>query len=188
MAANGSHPWVRDKCRWCSTNPKASFRDPCTGVRSVRSAKGLGHAVAAQERDFGVVGILCARRAPSHRASVSISPRYHAQEPCMGTTVQKDLDWIGRAPLSFSGSATTTASPEVIFAILADHERWPEWFPVITRTEVLGSRREQHHCHLHHLPRSGVGVTPALGSNEGVVGKATRQRNACPSRPRRGAL
>jgi len=60
----------------------------------------------------------------------------------MGTTEQKDLAWIQRAPVSFSGSATTTASPEAVFAILADHERWPEWFPVITKTEVLGPRRE----------------------------------------------
>jgi|KBSMisStaDraftv2_1062788.scaffolds.fasta_scaffold1406860_1 uncharacterized protein YndB with AHSA1/START domain len=60
----------------------------------------------------------------------------------MGTIEQKDLDWIERAPISFSGSATTTASPEAVFAILADHERWPEWFPVIKKTEVLGPARE----------------------------------------------
>lgn len=62
--------------------------------------------------------------------------------PRMATTEQKDLDWIGQAPVSFSGSATTTASPEAVFAILADHERWPEWFPVIKSTEVLGTLRE----------------------------------------------
>ena len=60
----------------------------------------------------------------------------------MGTVEQKDLDWIERAPVSFSGSATTTASPEAVFAILADHERWPEWFPVVKKEEVLGPRRE----------------------------------------------
>ena len=62
--------------------------------------------------------------------------------PCMGTVEQKNLDWIERAPVSFSGSATTTASPKAVFAILADHERWPEWFPVIKKVEVLGPRRE----------------------------------------------
>ena len=60
----------------------------------------------------------------------------------MGTVEQKDLDWTEQAPVSFSGSATTTASPEAVFAILADHERWPEWFPVIKKTIVLGSARE----------------------------------------------
>ena len=60
----------------------------------------------------------------------------------MKTLEQKDLDWIERAPVSFSGSANTTASPEAVFAILADHERWPEWFPVLKKEEVLGPRRE----------------------------------------------
>lgn len=60
----------------------------------------------------------------------------------MGTVEPKNLDWIERAPFSFSGSAATTASPEAVFAILADHERWPEWFPVIKKTVVLGGARE----------------------------------------------
>lgn len=60
----------------------------------------------------------------------------------MGTVEKKDLDWIERAPFSFSGSATTTASPEAVFAILADHERWPEWFPLIKKTVVVGPTRE----------------------------------------------
>jgi uncharacterized protein YndB with AHSA1/START domain len=61
---------------------------------------------------------------------------------CMGTVAQKDLDWIERAPVSFSGSVTTTASPQAVFAILADHERWPDWFPLLKKEEVLGPRRE----------------------------------------------
>ena len=60
----------------------------------------------------------------------------------MKTLEQKGLDWIERAPVSFSGSATTTASPEAVFAILADHEHWTEWFPLLTKEEVLGPRRE----------------------------------------------
>lgn len=60
----------------------------------------------------------------------------------MGTTEQKTLDWIDQAPFSFSGSAMTKASPDAVFAVLADHERWPEWFPVITKTVVLGEQRE----------------------------------------------
>ena len=34
------------------------------------------------------------------------------------------------------------ASPDAVFAVLADHERWPDWFPVITKTVVLGEQRE----------------------------------------------
>ena len=57
-------------------------------------------------------------------------------------TAEKTLDWIGQAPFSFSGSAMTKASPDAVFAVLADHERWPEWFPVITKTVILGEQRE----------------------------------------------
>jgi uncharacterized protein YndB with AHSA1/START domain len=60
----------------------------------------------------------------------------------MGTVEPKGLDWIERAPFSFSGSATTTASPEAVFAVLADHERWPEWFPLLKKTVVIGPIRE----------------------------------------------
>jgi len=60
----------------------------------------------------------------------------------MGTAEQKTLDWIPHAPFSFSGSALTKASPEAVFAVLADHERWPDWFPVITKTVILGEQRE----------------------------------------------
>jgi hypothetical protein len=60
----------------------------------------------------------------------------------MKTLEQKDLDWIERAPVSYSGSVTTTASPQAVFAVLADHERWPDWFPLLKKEEVLGPRRE----------------------------------------------
>ena len=60
----------------------------------------------------------------------------------MGTIAPKDLDWIERAPFSLSGSATTTASPAAVFAVLADHERWPEWFPLLKKTVVIGPARE----------------------------------------------
>jgi len=54
----------------------------------------------------------------------------------------KDFEWMARAPYSVTGSATTTASLEAVFAVLADHERWPEWFPLITKTVVVGPARE----------------------------------------------
>ena len=72
---------------------------------------------------------------------------------CMGTVAQKHLDWIERAPVSFSGSVTTTASPQAVFAILADHERWPDWFPLLKKQEVLGPRREGVGIRACDLPR-----------------------------------
>ncbi len=34
--------------------------------------------------------------------------------------------------------AESTASPDRVFAVLADHERWPEWFPSLKTVTVLG--------------------------------------------------
>jgi uncharacterized protein YndB with AHSA1/START domain len=53
--------------------------------------------------------------------------------------VPRSLDWIGQAPLALEGRGTSTASPEEVFAVLADHERWPEWFPAVRSVEVLGA-------------------------------------------------
>lgn len=56
----------------------------------------------------------------------------------MRTLTPRDIAWIERAPISIEGRTTTTASPERVFAVLADHERWPEWFPNVRSVEVIG--------------------------------------------------
>ncbi|MGZ8753005.1 MAG: SRPBCC family protein [Acidimicrobiia bacterium] len=56
----------------------------------------------------------------------------------MATVVPRTLDWIPRAPVRAHGAATSAAPPEVVFAVLADHERWVEWFPNLKRVDVLG--------------------------------------------------
>jgi hypothetical protein len=48
------------------------------------------------------------------------------------------LDWIDRAPLRIEARAESTASPDKVFAVLADHERWPEWFPMVRKIDVIG--------------------------------------------------
>ena len=57
----------------------------------------------------------------------------------MAELTPRSLDWIAVAPVSITGSASTDASPQAVFDILADHERWPEWFPNVKRVEVTGS-------------------------------------------------
>lgn len=52
--------------------------------------------------------------------------------------MERDLGWTPEAPLTVTGRATSAASPERVFGILADHERWPEWFSGVKRVEVLG--------------------------------------------------
>jgi hypothetical protein len=56
----------------------------------------------------------------------------------MKPLVTKPLSWVGQAPIHLTASRATTASPEAVFAILADHERWPEWFAGVKRVTVLG--------------------------------------------------
>ena len=56
----------------------------------------------------------------------------------MSALEKQTIDWIERAPLRVAGSAESTASPDAVFAVLADHERWPEWFPRVKKVEVIG--------------------------------------------------
>jgi carbon monoxide dehydrogenase subunit G len=56
----------------------------------------------------------------------------------MGAMVERDLEWAASAPLAVTGRATSTAPPERVFGVLADHERWPEWFVGVKQVEVLG--------------------------------------------------
>ncbi len=58
---------------------------------------------------------------------------------------QQAIDWIDRAPVSAIGTAVSSAPPDAVFAVLADHVRWPEWFPNVRKVEVIG-------------PASGVGA------------------------------
>lgn len=61
--------------------------------------------------------------------------------PVMSTftpLIKRDLGWIASAPITLTGRSTSTAAPAAVFAVLADHERWPEWFPNVKRVEVTG--------------------------------------------------
>ena len=57
----------------------------------------------------------------------------------MATLRQQTMDWARTAPFQASGHARSTAPPEVVFAVLAEHDRWPEWFPNVKEVTVLGS-------------------------------------------------
>ena len=40
--------------------------------------------------------------------------------------------------MQFSITTEVDAPPEVVFAVLSEVERWPEWTPTVTRVERLG--------------------------------------------------
>ena len=57
----------------------------------------------------------------------------------MSTLEMQTIDWINQAPFRVEARAESTASPDQVFAVLADHERWPEWFPRLNKVTVIGA-------------------------------------------------
>ena len=74
----------------------------------------------------------------------------------MAATVKRPIEWIEEAPVRIEGRAESTATPAEVFAILADHERWPEWFPSVRKVTVLG-------------PAEGVGARRRVAIPGGTV-------------------
>ena len=56
----------------------------------------------------------------------------------MRELVRRRIDWIDTAPVAIRAAGRSSASPDAVFAVLADHERWPEWFPNVKQVDVLG--------------------------------------------------
>ena len=56
----------------------------------------------------------------------------------MKPLTKQGIDWIEHAPVRIEARGESAAAPDAVFAVLADHERWPEWFPSIKRVSVLG--------------------------------------------------
>lgn len=56
----------------------------------------------------------------------------------MGELTKQTIGWIDRAPVKIEAQAESTATPDKVFAVLADHERWSEWFPSVKKVTVLG--------------------------------------------------
>lgn len=52
----------------------------------------------------------------------------------------RTLDWIDEAPVKIPARGSSSASPDAVFAVLADHETWPEWFPAVNKVEVIGGQ------------------------------------------------
>ncbi len=62
----------------------------------------------------------------------------------------RPLGWIDQAPVKVTRSRRIEASQDVVWAAIADHEGWSQWFGPITRVEPLdppsgvGGRRRVH--------------------------------------------
>ena len=68
----------------------------------------------------------------------------------MADLVHRSLDWIPTAPVVITESREMPVSAATAFAVVADHQRWPEWFTSLKRVEVtgeptgVGGRRRVH--------------------------------------------
>lgn len=51
----------------------------------------------------------------------------------------KQPEWIESAPLTLTNSIEIAAPPEAVWAQVADHESWSEWFTTLEQVEVTGS-------------------------------------------------
>lgn len=56
----------------------------------------------------------------------------------MPSLVPRPPEWIHTAPFQASATREIDASPAEVFAALADHEAWPEWFTTLQRIERFG--------------------------------------------------
>ena len=70
----------------------------------------------------------------------------------MRATERRPLEWADQAPLIVQATGTSPAPPEVVFDVLADHERWPEWFGAVKRVEVTGERAGVGASRRVHIP------------------------------------
>jgi len=57
----------------------------------------------------------------------------------MAELEQRSFDWLSTAPVSIEATRDIAASAVATFAVIAAHERWPEWFKQVKRVEVTGA-------------------------------------------------
>ena len=68
----------------------------------------------------------------------------------MKQITRRPLDWIDQAPVNVTRTRRIGVPRDQVWSVIADHERWPEWFGPVTRVEPLepaegvGGRRRVH--------------------------------------------
>ena len=60
----------------------------------------------------------------------------------MATLTPRPADWIHPAPVRVQATRDLAAHPDEVFAALADHESWPDWFEALSRVERFGDLHE----------------------------------------------
>ncbi|WP_421121931.1 SRPBCC family protein [Aquihabitans daechungensis] len=65
----------------------------------------------------------------------------------MATYIPQDLAFAETAPIIIESTAVVAATRSEVWAVICDHERWPEWFGSLTSVRSIST------------PASGVGST-----------------------------
>lgn len=65
----------------------------------------------------------------------------------MATFIPQDLSFAETAPITIESTAVVAATPSEVWAVICDHERWPEWFDSLTSVRSTST------------PSTGVGST-----------------------------
>jgi len=60
----------------------------------------------------------------------------------MAAMTPRPPEWTRTAPVKVSASREMQATADEVFAALADHETWPEWFAALSKVERLGEQAE----------------------------------------------
>ena len=60
-------------------------------------------------------------------------------EAVMLTHEVRPASWIASAPIRTAASVEIAAPPESVWAALADHESWPQWFRLLDSVAVTGA-------------------------------------------------
>lgn len=56
----------------------------------------------------------------------------------MAELTPRSIEWAESAPVRIEARGESTASPQDVFEVLADHERWPDWFTGVRKVEITG--------------------------------------------------
>jgi uncharacterized protein YndB with AHSA1/START domain len=57
----------------------------------------------------------------------------------MATHPEHPPEWIATAPVTIERSVDIAAAPAAVWAVIADHEGWPDWFGPLSKVEVTGA-------------------------------------------------
>ena len=66
-------------------------------------------------------------------------PERRREAAGMKPITPRTLDWMEQAPVCVTRTRRIAVDPDRVWAVIADHEGWSDWFGPITKVERIGS-------------------------------------------------